>query len=212
MSMTGNERSYIKQSRRASTWKYISTRRERENRGFAFVRSFAVPRVLIAVSIYNSDACVFCSCISLITIFPPVNLPTRSEIPLARFSTTVAVLVVKRARLLFSLLYRPLCSRVTLIRQKRQGRKQRVRADGVRENPRETSGGAGRRATRGVTGVRTERAFIRVRHVFPRWLLCAVASLERTLSLDETTARSGLIEREISPQTNREVAMRKFPP
>lgn len=63
---------------------------------------------------------------------------------------------------------------------------------GRRRNRREDRGSIHTSATR-VSSVANE--FIRV------------ASLERTFL---EVARSGLIEREISPQTNREVVMRKF--
>lgn len=80
----------------------------------------------------------------------------------------------------------------------------------MRESARDDEVGRGDGEGRGggVTDMRTEEAFIRVRHVFPRWLHSRRFSRERTLLLE--VAQSGLIEREISPQTNREVVMRKF--
>lgn len=96
--------------------------------------------VLIAISICNSDACIFCSCIALIIIFPVVNLPTRPEIPLARtLFHDVAVALLRFPSSLSSFVFAHYIDK-----NKNTKEESEVRADakdGVHENPRETRKG-----------------------------------------------------------------------
>lgn len=142
--MTGNERSYIKQS--PSTRKYIYWR-ERARGDVSFCRQEST--YLISLPIYNSH-------FDLMSFyhrqFSRINLRRCGQkfLSLASF-----------AFLSFSI--SPFVPSFTLIRQKRRGRKGCERRWSERGE--------------GGTDVRTEEAFIRVRHVFPRWRMNSFASL-----------------------------------
>lgn len=191
MSMTGNERSYIKQRRSASTRKYIDSKKENrrgdEMSRFADMRDERIYEYLILLPIYNSVVSILCHFI--------IN-----NFFLARRCGQKFLIVV--ASLLFYVIF---CSSVYIDKTKTESRKKGVLEMMMKR------GGGGARGDGGVTGVRTEEAFIRV---CDTCFLGGFHSL-RSLLLNERSlevARSGLIEREISPQTNREVVMRKFLP
>jgi hypothetical protein len=203
MSMTGKERSYIKQSRYASQHEGISS----GTPGAALAENRPVLRrsgrsglytYRISVSIYNSVAFPLLLFIHLspYPTYTPINIPVVRNRSRAR---------ARARRLSFpsSFLYRPLFVHRALIRQK--ARKKAEREKGRRdervcdEMKRRRAGRRWRDGGR-ETGVRTEGAFIRVRHVFPRWLLRVVSS-----PLGAARRQRPNWTRNLSPQTSREV-------
>lgn len=145
-------------------------------------------------------------------VFLPINLDLTRSVSLARARATSHRL----ARVPFRF-FIVLCSWVTLIRQKHQERKRSERPGQVRWGVRESIKQETRRIERGEernnrrsNGRAEDRGSIHTSRdtCFFGGFFESPHSRKRTFL---EPARSSLIEREISPQTNREVAMRKFP-